>query len=492
MNILLQKQHLKNKKYNLGEQSVLLFLFVSLFYGGKQIKPFFFDWFFGKIKVGRYIKGNNKKVRKGENSMILTKDQQAILDGSQGETMAKVMKTLVMYGKAFDAEKMVEVTSKHNHLVTSFGLGVIEPVYQLMDQLIEADAISRQTFSADPRPVDKNVPANFIQRLVFNKFMYNKQDFYEQQLQKLGLMDKDAFTCTCYLDQVGNKPNKGEILSWSESSAVVYANSVLGARCNRNSGIMDLMGSIVGYVPYFGLLTDEGRKAKWVIKIETTKKPEAQLLGSAIGMKVMEDVPYVVGLDKWLGSELTEEACTYLKDFGAATASNGAVGLYHIDNLTPEAKELGRDLILEDAKEYVIDDKELQRIYDNYPIIWKDKSAKPKLCFMGCPHMSLQQLKDWTDKVEKALKEYGNSKVVVPTVFTAAPAVIKEFKKTEHYPRFEKTGIILSYICPLMYMNNPTCSKMPVITSSNKLRTYTSARYYTDDEILVQITKGGK
>ena len=72
---------------------------------------------------------------------------------------------------------------------------------------------------------------------------------------------------------------KGEILSWAESSAVVYANSVLGARCNRNSGIVDLMGSVVGFVPYFGLLTDEGRKASWVVRIETTKKPEAQLLG---------------------------------------------------------------------------------------------------------------------------------------------------------------------------------------------------------------------
>ena len=71
------------------------------------------------------------------------------------------------------------------------------------------------------------------------------------------------------------------------------------------------MGSIVGYVPYFGLLTDEGRKATWIVKIETSKKPEAQLLGSAIGMKVMEDVPYVVGLDKWLGTELDDAACTY-------------------------------------------------------------------------------------------------------------------------------------------------------------------------------------
>ena len=203
--------------------------------------------------------------------MYLTDEQQAILNGSQGETMAKVWKTLVMYGEAFGADKMVPVTSQYNHLVTSFGLKMISPVYDLMDQLIESGAISSQKFSMDPRPVDKNVPANLLQKLIFNKFMYTKQDFYENQMQQLGLLNKDAFTCACYLDQVGNKPQKGEILSWAESSAVVYANSVLGARCNRNSGIMDIMGSIAGYVPHFGLLTDEGRKATWIVKVETSK-----------------------------------------------------------------------------------------------------------------------------------------------------------------------------------------------------------------------------
>jgi len=424
--------------------------------------------------------------------MILTEEQQAILNGSQGETMAKVMKTQVMFGEAFGAEKMVPVTSKYNHLVTSFGLKLLGPVYELMDNLLEAGAPSKQKFSVDPRPIDPNVPANFLQKFIFKNFMYSRQDFYEDQLQKLGLMNEDAFTCTCYMDQVGNVPKKGDVLSWAESSAVVYANSVLGARCNRNSGIMDIMGSVLGYVPYFGLLTDEGRKASWIVKIETTKKPEAQLLGSAIGMKVMEDVPYVIGLDKWIGTELNDSNKTYLKDFGAATASNGAVGLYHIDNLTPEAVELGQSLIREDAKVYVIDDAELERVKNNYPVIWKDKDATPKLCFMGCPHMSLQQLKDWTDKVEAGLKEAGNSKVVIPTVFTASPGVLKEFEKTEYAARLAKTGVITSYICPLMYMNNPLCAKMPVITSSNKLRTYTTSRYYTDDEILVQITKGGK
>ncbi len=424
--------------------------------------------------------------------MILTKEQQAILDGEKGETMAKVMKTMVMYGEAFEAEKLVPITSKYNHLVTSFGLKVMSPVYDLMQQLLDAGVFSGQKFSVDPRPLDKNVPANFLQNLVFNKFMYSKQSFYEKQLEKLGLIDDNAFTCACYMDEVGNKPKKGDVLSWAESSAVVYANSVLGARCNRNSGIIDIMGSIVGFVPYFGLLTDEGRKATWIVKIETTKKPEAQLLGSAIGMKVMEDVPFVVGLDKWLGSELNDEACTYLKDFGAATASNGAVGLYHIENLTPEAKEQGRELIASGAKEYIIDDAELERVKNNYPIIWKNADAKPKLCFMGCPHMSLQQLKDWTDKVEASLKENGNKKVLIPTVFTAAPKVLEAFNKTEYAARLKATGVITSYICPLMYMNNPLCKKMPVITSSNKLRTYTSARYYTDDEILLAITKGGK
>ncbi len=424
--------------------------------------------------------------------MVLTKEQQAILDGEKGETLAKVMKTLVMYGDAFEAEKLVPITSKYNHLVTSFGLKVMSPVYDLMQQLLDAGVMSEQQFSVDPRPLDKNVPASFLQNFVFNKFMYTKQDFYEKQLKELGLMNDDAFSCTCYMDEMGNKPQKGEILSWAESSAVVYANSVLGARCNRNSGIIDIMGSIVGYVPYFGLLTNEGRKATWVVKVKTEKKPEAQLLGSAIGMKVMEDVPYVVGLDKWLGSELNDAACAYLKDFGAATASNGAVGLYHIENLTPEAVELGEKLIAEGAKEYIIDDAELERVKANYSVMWKKLDATPKLCFVGCPHLSLEQLKEWTVNIENGLKASGKKKVLIPTVLTAAPKVLEAFNKTEYAAKLKAAGVITSYICPLMYMNNPLCKTMPVITSSNKLRTYTTARYYTDEEILTAITKGGK
>jgi len=421
--------------------------------------------------------------------MQLNQELRSVLEGGKGATLQKVLQTMMRYGELFGADEMVPITSRYNHLVTSFGLKALTPVYGLLDQLIAEGALSQQKFSLDPRPLDPNVPSSFLQNFVFNHFMYTKQEEYEQQLERLGLLNKDAFTCTCYMDEVGNVPRQGEVLSWSESSAVVYANSVLGARCNRNSGIIDLMGSVLGYVPRFGLLTDEGRKASWVVEIRTTKKPEAQLLGSAIGMKVMEDVPYIVGLDKWLGT-LDEDAKTYLKDFGAATASNGAVGLYHVEGITPEAVQQGRALVSEGARTYVIDDAELERVYKSYPVIWKKQDARPKLCFMGCPHMSLNQLIAWTEKVEQGLAKTGRKKVVIPTVFTAAPAVIKEFEKAGYAARLKATGVILSYICPLMYMNNPLSASMPVITSSNKLRTYTSARYYTDEEILAQITGG--
>lgn len=423
--------------------------------------------------------------------MELTHEQQAILDGKQGEVMAKIMKTLVMYGETFGATKMVQITSDYGHIVTSFGIFLIQGVFDLMDQLVDAGVTAKQKFSADPRPVDKNVPANPIQNLFF-KIMYGPQKRYEKQLEQIGLLRDDAFTCACYFPEVGNRPKKGDVLSWAESSAVNYANSVLGARCNRNSGIIEMFGSIVGYVPYFGLLTDEGRKASWIVEVKTSKKPEAQLLGSAVGMKVLEDVPYIRGLDRWLGTELNDDTCAYLKDFGAATASNGSVGLYHIENLTPEAVEQGAYLLKENVQTYVIDDAELERVRKNYPVIWKNPDAKPKLCFIGCPHLTFSQLNDWTDRLEQKLKSAGRKKVAIRTVFTTAPAVLEEFRKTERFERLRAMGVVLSYICPLMYMNNPQCATMPVITNSNKLRTYTTSRYYSDAEILDQITGGAK
>jgi len=429
-----------------------------------------------------------------EPKMELTLEQKEILEGKQGPVMAKIMETLVMFGDIFHAPRLVKVTHDDGHLVTSFGIKLLKPLFSTMQQINDAGIVTKGKFTVDPRPIDyENVKCNLLEKLIFSKIMYAKQEMYEGQLMKAGLKDKNAFTCVSYLPEIGNTPKEGDILSWAESSAVVFANSVLGARCNRNSGMLDLFGSIIGYVPEFGLLTDEGRKAKWKVIVKTTKKPEAQILGSAIGMKVMEDVPYVIGLDKWIGNEINDENTGYLKDFGAATASNGAVGLYHIDGLTPEAKKLGEKLLREDVQEYIIDDDELERIYASYPVMWKKPQKQGNLVFIGCPHLTFAQLNRWTDAIVAGLKENGRKKVKVRTIMTTAPDIAEKFKATPKYQELLNTGVKLTTICPLMYTNNPLTKFRRIYTSSNKLRTYSTARYAKDQEILDFITgKEGK
>lgn len=424
-----------------------------------------------------------------EYKMELTAEELDILKGKHGETLRKAMESVVLYGETFGAKRLVPIDGPV-HLVTSFGIPLLTPVFDKMDQLIEANLRTEKPFTVDPRPLDyENVKCNILEKLVF-KIMYGKQEEYEKQLKKVGLKDSKAFTCTCYLDEVGNIPKKGDILAWAESSAVVYANSVIGARTNRNSGIIELLSGIIGKTPEFGFIEDEGRKATWLVQLRVSKLPNPQLLGSAIGMKVVEDVPYIIGLDEFLGSKLNDEVKDYLKDMGAACASNGAVGLFHAENITPEAKEEGRKLLVEDYKTYIIDDEELDRIMDSYPIMWKDKDARPKLCFIGCPHLSLSQIYKWTNDIAESLKAKGKRKVSIPTILTAAPDVVDEFKNDKKaYCMLTSTGAKLTSICPLMYMNNPLCAKKPIITNSNKLRTYTTARFYLDEDILDQITQ---
>ena len=420
--------------------------------------------------------------------MQLTKEEESILNGSQGEVMAKMMKTMVSLGDIFGAKRMVDVTHD-GHLVTSMGIPLLKPVFRTMQEIIDAGITAKWKFTADPRPIDyKNVKCNILDKLVFSKIMYGKQKDYEKQLNQVGLKSPNAFSCTCYMPEVGNIPKKDDILSWAESSAVVYANSVLGARCNRNSGMIDLFGCILGKVPEFGLLLDENRQANWVIEVKTSKMPEAQILGSAIGIAVGEGVPYIKGLDKFIGKVLNDTNRSYLKDMGAASASNGAVGLFHVENLTPEAVTEGEKLIRKDAKTLVIDDAYLRKTYESYPILWKKKNAKPTLCFIGCPHLSMEQLNDWTDKIFDNLIKNGRTKVTCRTILTTAPAIADKFRATAQYLKLEAAGVKLSSICPLMYLNNPLTHSRPIITCSNKLRTYTAARYYTDNEILDIIT----
>jgi hypothetical protein len=423
-----------------------------------------------------------------EFKMELTGVEKEILEGKKGETLRKVMETVVRFGEAFGARRLVPITHAP-HLVTSFGANTIKPYYAIMDELIASGLKTSEKFTVDPRPLDyENVPVSFLEKLLFG-FIFGKQKDYEQQLNKLGLKDDEAFSCACYFSEIGNTPARGDVLAWSESSAVVFANSVFAARTNRNSAGIDIMCNIVGKAPEYGLLTDEGRKADWLIELKTSRLPNAQILGSAIGLKVMEDVPYITGLAEILGKELNPEVMDFFKDMGAASASNGAVGLYHVEGLTPEAKDFGRQLLKPGFKTYVIDDQELERIYKTYPVLWKKPTSKPSLCFIGCPHLSLLQIEKWVWKLTEELQKRGLKKAPVPVVLCSAPGVIKKFKEKAPADLKEK-GIRLTAICPLMYMNNPLCAKKPIVTNSNKLRTYTAARFFPDEEIVKVIFEG--
>ena len=431
--------------------------------------------------------------------MILNEELLAVQRGEQGEAMRKVLNTLVMYGEAFGAERMVKITGKMGHSVIGTGSMTWKPVFDLMEELIDGGALPRQSFTTDPRGVEPHVPMSIADRAMF-KVIFSGQKRMENEWERMGIKDSNAYTCTAYMEEVGNIPQYGDILGWAESSAVSYVNSVIGARCNRNSGILELMSNILGYVPEFGLLTDEGRKADWIIEVRCQNMPEPQLLGSAIGFKCVEDVPFIRGLDKWLGTELTQKVKDYLKDMGAAAASNGSVGLYHVENITPEAvkharSEGGNALIKENAKVFVIDDEEIARVKASYPNPWEereDSDGAPELAFAGCPHFSCRQLCEWTDRLADGLKKHGNRRVAMNTIFCAAPDVREAFEK--QYPlkarRLKKMGVTVSGLCPLSYTSNPLTDKIRIITATNKLRYYSKARFYSEEE-LVEIITGG-
>jgi predicted aconitase len=420
--------------------------------------------------------------------MQLNPEEKAILDGWKGPTLQKVMRTVVMYGEAFDAERLVPIEG-WQHMVTSFGANTIQPYFDMLDELIASGLKTTQPFTVDPRPMEfESLDPGLIKRLAFG-LIFGKQKDYEQQLLKLGLKEADAFSCACYLPEVGNRPRREAFLAWSESSAVVFANSVLGAFTNRNSAGIDLMCNLLGLAPLFGLMTPEGRRATWKIELATQNLPNPHLLGSAIGLKVMEDVPYITGLEGFFGQGLHPVVEDYLKDMGAASASNGAVGLYHVEGITPDAAEQGEKLLRKDYRTYRIDDAELERVRQSYPLLWKRKNGRPARVFIGCPHLSLEQIILWEERIGEVLAKTGRKKAAAPVTMFSAPQVIQAYRqqRPEAYQRLLQQNVQLSTICPLMYMNNPLCAHDPIATSSNKLRTYTTSRFYLEDELLQAI-----
>ena len=219
--------------------------------------------------------------------------------------------------------------------------------------------------------------------------------------------------------------------------------------------------------------------------------PHPEMLGSAIGLKVMEDVSFIAGMERFIPA-INEETSGYLKDLGAATASNGAVGLYHMEGVTPEAVDQGRALLVDGYKTYTIDDAELERIYSSYPNLWKDKQGTPQRVFLGCPHMTLGQMKEWGERIVAAMEKAGKDKVGVPTYMFGSIYVKKAFEEQnrETAKKLEGYGVSIPINCPMMWCSTPIEGAELVATNSNKTRVYTTARFFFDDELTELIVTG--
>lgn len=428
-----------------------------------------------------------------ENPRIeLSPEERDILQGGQGPSLQKAMETVVRYGEALGAKRLVDIEGD-GHFVIAYAIPGIAPSMEMLDELVEAGLRTRTPFTLDPKP-----PLDFEnwwlspEQVELLEQMYEEQELYDERMQQLGLRDPDAWTCTPYLPQVGNTPKRGDVLAWSESACAIFANSVLGARTNKNGAIMDLICGIVGKAPLAGLLTDEGRRASWLVKVGTEQLPAPQLLGAAIGKVVLADVPFIVGLDRFLDPGLSAATRDYLHEMGAACATAGAVALFHVENITPEAVDYGRDLLTPDYKTFSIDDQLLWDLFAAYPVMWEEKDAPPEKCFIGCPHLSLEQLNWWTEEIGCALRSEGRQELRVKTTLCAAPQVIQEFQTdAEAHDRLQRAGAKLSIGCPMQLFDNDLSAGEAIVTNSNKLQAYTAARFFPD-EALVEIIATGQ
>ena len=423
--------------------------------------------------------------------MKLTTEEQSVFDGSRGAVMQKVMKTIVGYGEALEAEKLVDITG-NGHFVIANAIPGISPSIEMLDALIEAGLKTTHPFTLDPAaPLDyENWWLTPVQVETLER-MYVDQERYDRRMLALGLRDMQTFTCTPYQPEVGSIPKKGDVLAWSESACVVFANSVLGARCNRNGAIIDLLCNIAGKVPLSGLLTEEGRRATWQIHVATEQLPLPQVLGAAVGRMVLADVPYITGLDRFLGPGISERTRDYLHELGAAAAAAGAVGLFHVESITPEAIDFKTNLLASGYQKSAVDDTALAELTASYPVLWQDPDAGPSKCFLGCPHLSLRQLRWWANEIRTGLARHDGQRVKVHTTVCAAPQVLKRFQDDrDDWATLTRAGVRFSSACPMQAFDNDLSKDDAIITNSNKLRTYTHARFFPDNEIVDIIVTG--
>jgi len=310
--------------------------------------------------------------------MHLTDDERRILAGELGEPQRLALRVLVKLGEAYGAERLVEITSAH--LVASSYQIAGEAGIEIYTQLVEQGARVAVRTTSDPGSID------------FSRWREFKTpaDYAAQQLKIAELLDRmgviPTWTCTPYT--TFNVPRFGEHLGWSESSAVVFANSVIGARTNRLAAYVDLCAALVGRVPYFGLHMPERRRGEVLFELD----PELSAnfaddcfpaLGYLVGQTVGDRIAVIAGV--------REATFDQLKAFGAAAAASGSVALYHMVGITPEARTMDEALGGQSPAERIAVGR--RDIADVMAQMSTGQGGPVDVVGVGCPHASLDQMR---------------------------------------------------------------------------------------------------
>ncbi|MFN4133539.1 MAG: aconitase X [Candidatus Hadarchaeales archaeon] len=307
--------------------------------------------------------------------MYLTKEQEKMLAGEYGEVVERNFRLLVRLGEIYGADRMIPVSSVQVAGVSYKSIG--DPGLEFLEDIAEKGVKVKVPTTLNPPGMD----------LVDWRELGFPGDFAEKQMRiieafrRMGVMI--TATCTPYL--VGNLPRFGEHIAWSESSAVSFANSVIGARTNREGGPSALAAAICGVTPNYGLHLTENRKPTLLVEVKVELKTNADFgaLGYHVGKIVKDGIPYFRGIK--------EADVDDLKTLGAAMAASGAVALYHVEGITPEAgifSSVGLEKI-------EVTEKELREAYGAL-----NTGEDPDIIILGCPHASLKEISMVAERLE--------------------------------------------------------------------------------------------
>ncbi len=352
--------------------------------------------------------------------MYLTKEEEKMLSGEYGEWIQKSIKLLVAIGELNKAERFVKIKRAHLSGVSYKTIG--DPILELLESIAGKGTKVKAFTTLNPAGIDTTN---------WKEFGFPKE-FAEKQLRIINAFKKmgvnTTLTCTPYLTI--NKPEFGEPIAFSESSAVIYSNSIIGARTNRHGNLDALAAAIIGRVPEMGLILKENRKATDLIKIDFTPKTDEEfnLLGLYIGDKLESNAVPALKFPKDIKFKEF-----YLRGLGAALAASGGVPMFHVIGYTPEAKDCKKAFqgdqpqeILQVTRNDLIDYK--REIIDNFD--------KPDLIAIGCPHASLDEIKIIAELVKG--KKVKSS--VRFWVFTSK-YMLEQAKKKGYYEVLDKAGV---------------------------------------------------